>query len=175
MSTDKGYIKIYRDIRDHWIWDDKPFSLQAAWIDLILIANHADKTILFNGEIITVEKGQHMTSIAILADRWGWSRGKVRRFLDKLKTEHMIDTNRHSGGTLITIVKYGDYQGVRHSKRHTDGTLTERRRNADGHKQYIKEGIKEDIKKNKAAPEDDDDYIYGDLRKACEEDDNDDW
>ena len=38
MSTDKGYIKVYRDIRDHWIWNYKPFSPQAAWIDLILLA-----------------------------------------------------------------------------------------------------------------------------------------
>ncbi len=26
MSKDKGFILIFRDIREHWLWTDKPFS-----------------------------------------------------------------------------------------------------------------------------------------------------
>ena len=174
MSTDKGYIKVYRDIRDHWIWNDRPFSLQSAWIDLLLLANHEQKTILFNDAVITVEKGQHMTSLMILSERWGWSRGKTKRFLDKLESEHMITTKRNGNGTLLTIVKYGVYQDSKNSKRNTNGTQTEQQRNAGGHKQDTKEGTKEDIKKKEAPPPDTDDIVT-DFRKFCEEDDDDDW
>jgi len=161
VSTDKGYIKVYRDIRDHWIWNYKPFSPQAAWIDLILLANHEKRTILFNGSVIEVDKGQHMTSISILADRWGWSRGKVKRFIDKLESEHMVNTKRNGNGTLITLIKYGVYQGVRNTNRNSNGTQTERGRNGGGHKQYTKEDTKEDIKKKEGESTfDPDDYVY---------------
>ena len=144
MSTDKGYIKVYRDIRDHWIWTDEeePFSRGQAWIDLIMAANHKDKTILFNGHPMEIKRGQYMTSLQSLADRWGWSRGKVRRFLDDLKSEQMIGKKRHSNGTLITLIKYGNYQDSRHTKQHTCDTPTDISRTSRGHKQDIIEDIK---------------------------------
>ena len=142
MSTDKGYIKVSRDIRDHWIWTYKPFSPQAAWIDLIMAANHKDKTILFDAHPMEIKRGQYMTSLQSLADRWGWSRGKVRRFLDDLKSEQMISKKRHSNGTLITLIKYGNYQDSRHTKQHTCDTPTDISRTSRGHKQDIIEDTK---------------------------------
>ena len=123
MSTDKGYIKVYRDIRDHWIWQEKPYGKAKAWIDLLMLANHEEKKILFEGQLITVGKGQHMTSLTKLAERWGWSRSKVKRFLDVLKSEQMCNTKRNSNGTLITVINYGFYQDTRNTKRNTRETL----------------------------------------------------
>ena len=142
MSTDKGYIKIYRDIRDHWVWEIKPYDKARAWIDLIMIANHEKKTILFDGRLMTIERGQHMTSLKTLAARWGWTRSKVKRFLDVLKSEQMINTKRNRNGTLITIVNYGIYQDSRNTKRNTDEKKSKQSRNSDGHKQDIIEDIK---------------------------------
>ena len=140
MSLDRGYIKLYRDIREHWIWDVKPYDKARAWIDLILIANHEKKTILFDGRLITIERGQHMTSLKTLAERWGWTRSKVKRFLDVLKSEQMVNTKRNRGGTLITIVNYRFYQDARNTKRNTDEKKAEHSRNSDEHKQYTIEG-----------------------------------
>ena len=142
MSTDKGYIKVYRDIRDHWIWNDKPYGKAQAWIDLLMLANHEEKKILFEGQLITVGKGQHMTSLTKLAERWGWSRSKVKRFLDVLKSEQMCNTKRNSSGTLITVINYGFYQDTRNTKRNTDEKKAEHARNADEHKQDTKEDTK---------------------------------
>ena len=142
MSTDKGYIKIYRDIREHWIWEDKPFDKARAWIDLIMIANHEPRTILFDGILMTINRGQHMTSLMALSERWGWTRSKVKRFLDVLKAEHMINTKRNRHGTLITIVNYGIYQDTRNTKRNTHEKKSKLSRNSDEHKQYIKEDTK---------------------------------
>lgn len=142
MSTDKGYIKIYRDIRDHWVWEAKPYDKARAWIDLIMIANHEKKTILFDGRLMTIERGQHMTSLKTLAARWGWTRSKVKRFLDVLKSEQMINTKRNRNGTLITIVNYGIYQDSRNTKRNTDEKKSKQSRNSDEHKQDIIEGTK---------------------------------
>jgi len=150
VSTDKGYIKLYRDIRDHWVWSEKPFSRGQAWIDLLMMANHEEKTISYDGHPMKVGRGQKVTSLKQLADRWGWSRAKVRRFFDDLESEQMLTTKRNARGTTVTVVNYGFYQDVRNTKRNTGETLTKRSRNTDGHKQGTIEGTKEGIK-NKAA------------------------
>ena len=53
QKKDKGFIALYRDILDHWIWtDNQPFDRRSAWIDLLLMVNHSDNTILSNDELI---------------------------------------------------------------------------------------------------------------------------
>ena len=70
-----GWIKIYRKIQDCLIWSDKePFDKRSAWIDLLLSANHSDQKSLFNGELIAIKRGQILTSIRMLSDKWRWSR-----------------------------------------------------------------------------------------------------
>lgn len=149
MSTDKGYVRLYRDIRDHWLWAYKPFDERSAFIDLIMSANHTKNMILFDNKPMSIERGQLLTSFQILADRWGWSRGKVRRYMDLLQKEKMIDKVRHSNGTLVTIVNYGVYQDSQHTKQHTYDTPTTHPRPTAGHKQGIIEDTIEDIKKKK--------------------------
>lgn len=105
-----GWIRLYRKLQECWIWDDKPFSYGQAWVDLLLLVNHRDKQILFDGQVITVGKGQRVTSIRQLADRWGWSRTKVARVLDLLEKDKMIERKSDNKKTLITIVNYEVYQ-----------------------------------------------------------------
>lgn len=105
-----GWIKIHRKIQECWIWQEKPFDKGRAWVDLILLAMHRDKKLLIDNEVVVIERGSFMTSVLKLADRWGWSRNKVLRFLDVLESEQMLNTKRTPKGTLVTIVKYEDYQ-----------------------------------------------------------------
>ena len=160
MSTGKGYIKLYRDIWDHWLWKDRPFSRGQAWIDLIMMMNHDDNKTLFMGKLILVKKGSKITSIRQLAERWGWSKMKVSRFLDVLESDNMLIQKRDSKKTLITLIKYEDYQSskskggtVNGHSRDTQKTLTGNRRETDGNKQDIKEGIIEDIIKKEEESE----------------------
>ena len=137
MSTDKGYIKVYRDIRDHWIWTDEEesFSRGQAWIDLIMMVNHNDKDVLFNGRLIHVEKGCRITSLRRLSERWKWSIHKVSDFLNLLEKEGMISQARDSKKTLITLINYGVYQSDRGGK----GTVKEHSSNTQGnHKETNK-------------------------------------
>lgn len=162
MSTDKGYIKVYRDIRDHWIWTDEeePFSRGQAWIDLIMMVNHNDKDVLFNGRLIHVEKGCRITSLRRLSERWKWSIHKVSDFLNLLEKEGMISQVRDSKKTLITLINYGVYQSDRGGKgtvkehsSNTQGNHKENRRKSQGNKQDIIEGIKEGIIKKEEESE----------------------
>lgn len=66
-----GWIKLHRKLQDCWIWqENEPFDKRSAWVDLLLSANHSDKKILFNGELIIVKRGQVLTSIRKLSAKW---------------------------------------------------------------------------------------------------------
>jgi len=118
----QGWICIHRKIRECFIWNEEPYDKAHAWIDLLLRANHRNKKIMVNGHIKVITRGQLHTSISSLAEQWKWSRNKVYRFLDVLKTEQMITIESNKGGTsngtTITIVNYSNYQ----DKGNTDGT-----------------------------------------------------
>lgn len=105
-----GWQKIYRDIQEHWLWEDKPFSRGQAWIDLILSVNHDDNKALIDGELIEVKRGSKITSLRKLAEQWGWSATKVKKFLEQLGKDKMITYKSDSKKTLVTIENYGLYQ-----------------------------------------------------------------
>lgn len=47
-----GWIKLYRDITEHWIFQDAEYF--KAWVWLIMIANHEDSVILFNKKPLNI-------------------------------------------------------------------------------------------------------------------------
>lgn len=109
----QGWICLHRKIRDcEMIWDDKPFSRGQAWIDLLLMANHEEKEILFNGSYRKIERGEMLTSLTKLSDQWGWSRKKTTKFLNELKMAQMLDFKSDNKSTAITIVNYSVYQDL---------------------------------------------------------------
>ena len=105
-----GWQKIYRDIQNHWLWEDKPFSRGQAWIDLILLVNHEDNKTLIDGELVEVKRGSRITSLRKLADQWGWSTTKVKKFLEQLDKDNMIKYKTDTKKTLVSIENYGLYQ-----------------------------------------------------------------
>lgn len=110
MSLDKGFVKMYRDLREHSLWRDKPYARGQAWVDLILRASYQQSTFLLNGHFRKTERGQLFTSIRHLALDWGWSKKKVTLFLSELQKEKMITVEGDTEGTTVTIVNYGLYQ-----------------------------------------------------------------
>ena len=74
------------------------------------MANHKDKKILFNGEMIVVQRGQYLTSMVKLADKWMWSRPTVLKFLKLLENDKMITRLSDNTKTLITIENYSVFQ-----------------------------------------------------------------
>ena len=165
-----GWIKLHRKIQecDLWSSEDEPFDRRSAWVDLLLLANHEDKRIIFKGQPVVVKKGQRMTSIRKLAERWNWSVNRVKRYLDLLETLNMIIRESDNHRTLLTIVKYGDYQGERYTDEHTheytdeytDGTQTDTQTNTqtDTKQEYIKNDKNDKNEKNEKKD------IYGEFR-----------
>ena len=122
MKLSSGWIKLYRKLQDCWIWLDKePFDKRSAWVDLLLTANHSDKKILFNGELITVKRGQILTSVRKLSAKWKWSVNKVYRFLKLLESDEMLQKESDKDRTLLTIVNYSIFQCCEYTNGNSNG------------------------------------------------------
>lgn len=107
----QGWVSIHRKMQEHWLWqEERVFSKAEAWIDLLLSVNHTDNKIVIKNKVINVKRGQTAMSLVTLAKRWKWDKSKVRRFLEVLKSDTMIDTQNETVTTLITICNYESYQ-----------------------------------------------------------------
>ena len=104
-----NYLTLSRELFNHPLWEDKPFSKGQAWIDLVQLANFKDKEVIFKGEVITCKRGDVNLSILELSKRWGWSRQTVRRFLDFLEHEKMCTTKCTTHRTTITLINYDKF------------------------------------------------------------------
>ena len=139
----EGWIKLHRAIQEHWLWDDEPFTRGQAFIDLLLMVNHKDKKIMFNGELIEVKKGSKITSLRQLSDRWKWSTNKVKKYLEQLQKDGMINYKSDNKKTLLTIENYGVYQG----QGNTEETQKEHRSDTEENQKKFKSDAEENQKK----------------------------
>lgn len=112
MVAEMGWIRLDRQIKNHWLWEEKPFDKKSAWIDLLLSANHENKKFLLGNELVEAKRGELVTSEVKLAERWGWSRCKVQTFLKLLADDRMILRKTDSKKTVLEIINYSKYQDI---------------------------------------------------------------
>lgn len=154
--AEQGWIKLHRCIRSNWIWNDKPFSRGQAFLDLLLMVNHEDKKIIFNGSLTEVKRGSCITSIRKLGDKWGWSNKKVKMFLDQLQGDQMITYESNTKRTLVTIEKYDLYQSKETPKEQqstTEETQKHIKSITEAYQKHTNKNDKEYIKNDKEGKE----------------------
>ena len=105
-----GYIKLNREITEHWIWKDKPFTKGQAWIDLLFRARWQDGKEIYKGVLVDRKRGNVYCSMSFLAKEWGWDRRTVRRFIGVLESDGMVSLECTTHSTTITIENYSKWQ-----------------------------------------------------------------
>lgn len=115
-----GWIKIDRGLLDHWVFQNADYL--KAWITILLLANHEDRTILVDRHPVLIRRGSFFTSVCKLSERLGFDRRKTVRLLEALKKDGMLTTDGTTHGTTLTIVNYDKYQGRWATDGTTDGT-----------------------------------------------------
>ena len=151
----KGFIKVYRDIEDDPIWSSsEPFCKRAAWIDLILMANHADKTIYIGNQSITIKRGQKFTSIRKLAERWHWGEKRTLAFIRLLETDGKIYRTKTMNATLLTLVEYDKTQSPGNTIDRTTDATPDRTTDlsTDAQTRMKKNDIKNDLRRKRISP-----------------------
>lgn len=120
MAKSKGWIKIERDIVDHWVFQDAEYF--RAWVLMLMMANHEDAKILINKELVEIPRGAFHSSIMILSAKLGWTRKRTNRYIQMLEMDAMLTTKRTTHGTTFFVENYGKYQGHGTTKGTADDT-----------------------------------------------------
>ncbi len=141
---DRGFILLYRKFFYGKYWNQKRvFSRAEAFLSLIMKAQHTEhEMITHKGAIITVKRGEMITSLRSLREEWGWkSIGKVRRFVEN---DPDVELNTERDYTRIFLKNFDSYQDpfgkngtLTEHKRNTDGTPTETQRKPNGNVQRM--------------------------------------
>jgi len=108
---DRGWIKLHRKLMDNELWKAEPFTKGQAMVDLLMLANHKDGFIYKRGNHLNVSRGQVGWSQIKLSERWGWSRPKIKRFINDLEKDGFLLQQNNNVSSLITILNYNIYQG----------------------------------------------------------------
>lgn len=104
-----GWIKINREIVNHWLWQDA--ERLKWWLDLLFLANWDEKKVLHDSHLFTLKRGQIIASVAFLCERWEKSNKTVIKYLQMLESEEMIKREVvHRQTPIITICNYELYQ-----------------------------------------------------------------
>lgn len=139
-----GFIKIDRELLQSDFWLREPFTYGQAWVDLIGLANWAEKDKFFRHQHQKVKRGQLVTSQQFLAERWKWSRNKVRTYLRNLERAGMVTTESTTNYTTVTIEKYALYQDKAPTKGQQNHQLKANARPTDGQLTATQEEYKEE-------------------------------
>jgi hypothetical protein len=124
-----GWIKIHRKITE-WEWYDDANAFRL-FFHLLIMANHEAKQ--WHG--ITIARGKHISSYAILGKELRLTTKSIRVALNKLKGTGEVAHEGHSNYGLFTINKYDDYQ----DKGSQDGSPRAVQGQSKGNKQELKE------------------------------------
>lgn len=124
---EKGWIKIKKDITEHWLWSDSEYLKW--WLDLVILSAWNERKVLADGELLILKRGQLATSIRKLQLRWAKknklglpvkmpSKKTIQHFLQLLAEDGMVQIQtrvqsleqiRVHHMTLITICDYVSY------------------------------------------------------------------
>lgn len=151
--TERGFFAVDRGFFEHPIFAPEPFTEREAFLWMIREAAYGDRRVRRGKEMLDLARGQLAHSLRFMATAWKWkSDARVRRFLNRLKTDAMviIETTRET--TRITICNYDRYQTTRRTERRADDAPTDARATHERRKQeQINKGTKEVINKKAQA------------------------
>lgn len=111
---DRGYIRIPRLLFQSAEWKERRiYSRFESILSLYEQAAYINgRFVNSRGYAVSLERGQLVTTIRLLADLWGWSKSKVSRFIQELRDSNRdtfrikIETINGTSATLITICNY---------------------------------------------------------------------
>lgn len=141
-----GWIKVSRDIKSHWIWED-PIKLKK-WMTMLMEVNYIEGKMPLGNKIVQVKRGSSAKSIRTWSNLFNCGTKATTNFFELLEHEGMITRKvigkgKHST-TLISITNYDKNQTAEETLTHT---LTNTQTRREQH--TIEESNKEKIVKKK--------------------------
>lgn len=117
----EGWISLYRKFVN-WEWYTDANTMRV-FLHLLLLANHKENT--WRG--ILIKRGQLITSYNTLSDDLNLTVQEIRTSFKRLKSTNEITTQPTNKYTLVTILKYNDYQDNQKENNKQTNTRNNRR------------------------------------------------
>lgn len=105
----EGWIRLHRKILDNPIIT-KDRDYLAVWVYLLLNTTHKEYDVIFQGDRITLKKGQLLTGRKSISDKLDIDESKVQRILKTFEKNNQIKQKTCNKNRLITIVAWDKYQ-----------------------------------------------------------------
>lgn len=106
----EGWVKLHRKIKENPIYTNS--KAVHIWIECLLRANHKGKIFFLQRQKIFLQPGQFVMGRSEFAKDVNLSASTVWFWLNQFKVDSMIDINSSPKGTVITVLKWNDYQKV---------------------------------------------------------------
>lgn len=110
MSKDGNWVKVNRNLLEQPFWNEKPFSKGQAWIDILLNVHWKTGYDWVGSRKRRARPGQRWVTVRTLAERWGWNKSAVERFLAQLAETDRVTLDGTAYGTLLTLKNWALYQ-----------------------------------------------------------------
>lgn len=109
----EGWIKLYRKILNDPLMNDRKDKNNAyllTWIYLLLNATHKEIKKNFKGKETILQPGELIVTRNEIAERFQIDASKIYRVLNRLESEQLIEQQKSSANTLISIKNWNKYQ-----------------------------------------------------------------
>jgi len=136
---ENGFISLHRSLLN-WEWYDD-VNTKILFIHLLLTVNYEQK--VWHG--VTIERGQRVCSVAILADELHLTIQQTRTAIIHLQSTNEITIKTTNKYSLVTVVKYNDYQEIKKQSTNKTTGKTETSQQTDN-----KQTTNEQQQRNKA-------------------------
>lgn len=111
-SASGGYVKLYRKLLQSPEWRCGTPAQHSVMVAILLLVNHEPAEWLWKGKLYKLKAGQMITSFPALAEAAGCSLQQTRTAVFNLCKLGWITRESTHESTLITVEKWGSYQGV---------------------------------------------------------------
>ena len=125
IKNKHGHLPVSRKFFKNFLWNEnRVFSKAEAYLDLIQTAKYKESTVIVNGKVVNLKRGQLAISRRFLEKKWKWGSTKVLNFLNMLKSLDMANHETIHGQTILTLCNYETYNGSETTKQTTDKPAT---------------------------------------------------
>jgi len=106
----KGYVKVYRKLRDNPIY--KNSKAVHILIECLFRASHKDHSIFLERQRVALKSGQFCMGYREFSESVSLSVSVIYYWFDVLEVERILERKSSPSGTIVTILNWDEYQKV---------------------------------------------------------------
>ena len=108
----RGWVKLWRKTQDSDMYKSLNSKQRDVMMNILMLANHKERTWEWQGELQTCKPGQFKTSLSSLQEVCAddVSIQNIRTAIKKLKQWDFLTNKSTKSGRVITVVNWGKYQ-----------------------------------------------------------------